>query len=180
MTTFSNRSNARRAARKALGVDAVEGRDFTVTEESEGRWVFAKAAPKSAPKGKSPAAKGIAAAKADDAKRAKAEKAKAEAAPAPKPAKAKAKDEREVAENGEVLPKVGTVMRHVLNMLCLPSGTTAEAILDFTGWKACYGTIGTMDRRYGLGVKKSKGADGKTRYTAANVPPTIANANEGK
>jgi hypothetical protein len=40
--TFSTRSNAMRAARKALGADAKVGTDFTLTTEDDGRVTWAK------------------------------------------------------------------------------------------------------------------------------------------
>lgn len=48
--TFSNRSNAARAARKALGADAKLGTDFTLTVEADGKVTWAKVEPVQAPK----------------------------------------------------------------------------------------------------------------------------------
>lgn len=167
--TYSNRSNAARAA-KAAGM--LPGK-FEVYEEGPGRWCFRllvqqdatveAAAPATAPAD-------AAAPAADGAVVAVAPAAKVKAPKAPKAPKADTTGDD--AAKAQSFPKPGSKNRILIDLVCRPTGATMAEMTTATGWKKCGGTLGTLDRQFGLQVRREK-VDGVSRWFGV-LPAEVA------
>ena len=150
--TYSNRSNAARAA-KAAGM--LSGK-FEVYEETQGRWNFRAVT----------VALG-ATVENTDAPEAPQPVPDAQKQPTPTDAKAKAKAD----DGAKPFPKLGTKNRILIDLVCRDGGATMEEMIAATGWKACRGTLGTLSREFALNVERRK-VDGVSRYFGT-MPATI-------
>lgn len=156
MTTYSNRQNCIRAARKMLGSDAVAGLDFRVFETNDGRFDFEIAAHKSSAETEAPASapepvadpEPVATA-TDDAPKPK-RQPKAKAAASDKPRKVSKADQ-------------------AIEMLKRPEGATIPELCDAFGWLAhsARALLSVETRKRGLAVEKAKNEGRGTVYKVA-------------
>jgi hypothetical protein len=165
--TYTDRSNAARAARAALGKDKISGVHFRVIEAEGGfAWEAMSendAAPPEAPTPEAPATDAPPVEPVDEPQ---AEAPQADAAPAVKAAKPKAakkakaakpKGERKLADNGDGLPKGKLGL--VIGMMQRPEGATNEQMQKATGWQphTVRGAIaGAIKVKLGLTVATEK------------------------
>lgn len=165
MTTYTERHNARRAAKKAYGDDATEGLDFEVYQTDDGKWAHRGRAGVSQSRIGSPAPEGP-----------------AETEPAQEPAQAEetaspdfdptlltdeqleaCMQERSRRRRGAPRKRTeGPTKRQLVEQLLLrPEGTTTREILDATGWPAV--SVPQQAKASGLALRLEK--NGKvTRY----------------
>jgi hypothetical protein len=160
ITTYTNRSNAARAARVALGGDKISGVHFRVTEIDADKFAWEVLAQDAPAAPEDPAADAPTAAPQADAPKAK----------AAKPAKtAKAKGERKIADNGDGLPK--GKLGQVIGMMQRPEGATNAQMQAATGWQphTVRGAIaGAIKVKLGLSVTAEK-TDAGLVYRIAKV-----------
>lgn len=170
MKTYSNKTNAIRAARKELGGDAVAGLDFTLIEQPVGRWGYE---PRNAGAGATPA---LGSATPSDTAPQGADQAPVaeltrQDAPASQSAPAKP---RERKTRKPAAPKPGTPSREnkgeaMLAMLRRPEGATVAEISEAFGWlpHTTRAAISTKARKAGLSVTSEKVESRGRVYRAA-------------
>ena len=138
--TYSKASNARRAARKALGKTAREPNDFMITVQAGGQYTWEAVAQQSCGT-PAPRVKEAAASKTKETAASKA-------------------NEPSTKKNG-VRP--GSKLAIIADLLRRPEGCTTADVLKATGWPAV--SMPASAKAAGLALKKEK-VDGVTVYRA--------------